>query len=163
MDKQNELFTVVDQNDIILGYRSRYECHHNTRLIHRVTNIAIFNAKGDILLQKRSKYKDMYPEMYTLSASGHVSKGETYEQAAEREIFEELGIHVKPVFKTKFIVRASDETEMTALLICNHNGPFKLAFDEVDSVAFYSKKDIQTIKEQLTPCAIKSLQTMNLL
>src|SRR3989344_7169383 len=93
-DNQNELFIVVDKKDRIIGYRTRYDCHHDKRLIHRAAGIVIFNKQGQILLQKRSKFKDLNPGMYTISASGHVSKGDTYKKAALRELQEELGIQI---------------------------------------------------------------------
>ena len=81
-DDQKELFVVVDKNDRILGHRTRYDCHHDKSLIHRGIEIVIFNSKGEILLQKRSKKKDLYPGLYTVSTGGHVTKGESYRQSA---------------------------------------------------------------------------------
>ena len=94
-DDQKEMFVVVDKDDNILGYRTRYDCHHNNKLIHRAIAIVIFNSKGELLMQKRSKSKDTNPGFFSMSAAGHVGKGETYLEAARRELFEELGIKTK--------------------------------------------------------------------
>jgi len=91
-DNQDELFVVVDKNDKVVGYRTRKECHQNKTLIHRSVGMVISNAKGEILLQKRSLTKDLYPGFYSSSCSGHLKKGEDYQKAAEREIKEELGV-----------------------------------------------------------------------
>lgn len=93
-DKQDELFVVVDKKDRIIGYRTRYECHHNKNLIHRAIGVVVFNKKGQILMQKRSRFKDLNPGLFTISASGHVTKGQTYYRAAQRELEEELGIKI---------------------------------------------------------------------
>ncbi len=163
MDKQDELFTVVDKNDKIIGYYSRYECHHNKKLIHRAIGIVIFNDQGQILLQKRSRNKDTNPGFYTLSTSGHVDKGETYMQAAKRELFEELGIHTPLTKKKKFIVETDIETEMDCLFSTKHNGPFYPNKEEVDEVKFVNIDKLKDMKSKLTPFAAASLQKLGLL
>jgi len=61
-------------------------------LIHRVVRMAIFDTKGRMLVQKRSDQKELFPGRWDNSAAGHVDVGETYEQAALRELHEELGL-----------------------------------------------------------------------
>ena len=76
----------VDENDTILGEISRADAHKHG-FLHRVVAIYLFNDKGDILIQER-----MDSGAYDHSAAGHVDPGETYEQAALRELQEELGV-----------------------------------------------------------------------
>lgn len=163
-DNQKELFVVVDQNDNILEYRTRYDCHHDRRLIHRVTNIAIFNKKGEVLIQKRSPTKDLYPSLFTLSASGHIAKGEEYEASAMREIEEEIGVPSLPVtFVAKKLVEAESETEMMALFRAQYDGPFRFNKVEVAHLEFMGRKKIKSLESQLTPCARAGLQILELL
>lgn len=61
-------------------------------LQHRVVRVIIYNEKGDILLQKRAKHMKMYPGLWDTSSAGYVDLGESYIQAAKRELQEELGI-----------------------------------------------------------------------
>lgn len=63
-DNQEEMFVVVDRDDTVVGYKTRYECHHDRSLIHRTVGALIFNDKGQILLQKRSMTKDMEPGLW---------------------------------------------------------------------------------------------------
>lgn len=162
-DNQKELFIVVDKNDKILDYKTRYECHHDKSLIHRVADIAIFNDKGQLLLQKRSQQKDLFPGYYTLSASGHISKGEEYMEAAVRELQEELGItNVELKMAGTIIVESEYETEMVAVFTGNHNGPFQFPADEVESVKFFSLDEIKDI-ESLTPVAVNCLKLLKIL
>ncbi len=49
-----------------------------------------------VLLQKRSRRKDSYPGLWDVSAAGHVSAGETVEEAALRETEEEIGVVLLP-------------------------------------------------------------------
>lgn len=57
--------------------------------------VALMDRSGRIYLQHRSKAKRSYPDRKTISASGHVDPGETFEEAAVREMGEELGIHIR--------------------------------------------------------------------
>ena len=162
-DNQKELFIVVDKDDNILDYRTRYDCHHDKSLIHRVTDIAIFNDEGKLLLQKRSKTKDLFPGYYTLSASGHVDQGEEYMQAATRELFEELGVaNISLEMVGKIMVVSEYETEMVAVFTGYHNGPFKFREDEVESVQFFSLEEVKNIKN-LTPVAENCLKLLKIL
>ncbi|MDX1611491.1 MAG: NUDIX domain-containing protein [Candidatus Thermoplasmatota archaeon] len=51
----------------------------------------LLGPDGQILLQRRSQSKRVYPDLWTSSASGHVSAGQTPLEAAAREVEEELG------------------------------------------------------------------------
>lgn len=163
MDNQQEIFTVVDKHDRIRGYYTRFECHHNKKLIHRAIGIVIFNSNGQVLLQKRSKNKDTNPGFYTLSASGHVNKGDTYKQTAQRELFEELGIQSPLKREKKFLVESDVETEMDCIFTTTHNGPFFPNKEEVDKVKFVSVDKLSNMKSKLTPFAAASLQKLGLL
>lgn len=163
MDKQDELFVVVDKNDKILGYRTRYDCHHNKQLIHRVAAIVVINDQGQILLQKRSKDKDVSPGLYTFSASGHISKGETYQQAAQRELQEELGIQSPLTKKDKFIVETTAETEMNCVFTTISDGPFFPNKKEIEKVKFVTSNQLKQMQPKLTPFAVYSFKKIGLL
>ena len=90
---QNEQFPVVDKNDRILRYASRSEVHGNN-LRHRAVHILIFNQAGEVYLQQRSRWKDRHPLKWDSSAAGHVADGERYDDTAQRELNEELGVRV---------------------------------------------------------------------
>ncbi|OHB67839.1 MAG: hypothetical protein A2Y76_14100 [Planctomycetes bacterium RBG_13_60_9] len=54
--------------------------------------VALVNSTGEIYIQHRAGSKRLWPDRKTISASGHVDPGETFEQAAVREVEEELGV-----------------------------------------------------------------------
>lgn len=161
-DNQKELFVVVDENDNVIGYRSRFECHHDKSLIHRAVSVALFNPKGLLLLQKRSAEKDTYPGYYTLSASGHLNKGDTYESAAHREVYEELGVKgLQLEYVGKQLVRMEQETEICAVYRGICEGPFNVAADEVETVGFYPVEEVIKM-DNLTPSAKIDLKVMGI-
>jgi 16S rRNA (adenine1518-N6/adenine1519-N6)-dimethyltransferase len=82
---------VVDDSDQPIGEFSKEEVWRNG-LRHRIVRIMVEDEQGRILLQKLSKEMDTFPDCWDHSAAGHVDVGEDYEEAAKRELQEELGI-----------------------------------------------------------------------
>jgi isopentenyl-diphosphate delta-isomerase type 1 len=162
-DSKTETFIIVNKSDKIIGYETRFHCHHNPKFIHRAVDIVIFNDNKQILLQKRSRFKDTNPGFYGLSTAGHVAPGETYRQAAFRELKEEVGITVKLVYKGKHLYRDERESEMTGVFFCYFNGPFTIDKTEVESVAFFSPQKITMMIEKLTPGAIFTLNKLHII
>ncbi len=105
---QQERFPVVDESDRILRYAYRSEVHGNN-LCHRAVHVLIFDPSGRVYLQKRSREKDRYPFRWDSSTGGHVTAGEGYDEAAKRELREEIGIAV-PLEKIAKLA-ASPETD----------------------------------------------------
>ena len=82
-DLSQELLYVVDENDRVIGARTRGEIHARG-LMHRATHILVFNSQGELFLQKRSMSKDENPGLWDPSAAGHVNSGEDYATFAVR-------------------------------------------------------------------------------
>ena len=62
-----------------------------------IAGLFLFNSKGNIILQKVALSKKTDPRKWSYSAAGHVDAGETYEQAALRELSEEMGIQATEI------------------------------------------------------------------
>lgn len=144
MDPKQEIFDVVDATDCIVGQRSRAEIHLRN-LRHRAVHIFIFNAREQLFLQKRSWNKDTAPGRWSSSCAGHVDAGESYDQAAVRELAEELGIagaHPEKLLK----LEACPETgsEFVWLYRLQYNGePLQLNPDEISCGQWLSSEDIE--------------------
>lgn len=82
---------VVDENDKPIGEFSKDEVWQKG-LLHRIVRIMVEDEEGRILLQKRSMEVETFPGCWDHSAAGHVDAGEDYEEAAKRELQEELDI-----------------------------------------------------------------------
>ncbi|MCX6791570.1 MAG: mevalonate kinase [Candidatus Gottesmanbacteria bacterium] len=144
-DDQDELFVVVDRNDNILGYKTRRECHHDPSVIHRTVGVLMYDAKGRLLLQKRSMTKDMEPGLWGISAAGHVTRGQSDEEAAHRELKEELGIDVPLTFVKKFITVNDQESERAALYQGVSDGPFRPEASEVSDIKFFEPRQLRLL------------------
>ena len=72
---------------------TREECHQKG-LWHRAVYAFIIDKKGNVLLQRRSANKKMWPNMWDVTVGGHVVSNEFGRQALIREVKEELGIDI---------------------------------------------------------------------
>ncbi|MGZ5504307.1 MAG: 16S rRNA (adenine(1518)-N(6)/adenine(1519)-N(6))-dimethyltransferase RsmA [Chthoniobacterales bacterium] len=132
-----EEFAVVNQNDEVIGHAQRAIVHGNN-LLHRAVHILLFNKKGELFLQKRSRFKDRHPCLWDSSAAGHVDQGEEYDSCAQRELNEELGISSQPLQRV-LKLPASERTghEFIWLYQGPNDGPFRLARSEIELGEFF--------------------------
>ena len=146
-----EFLIVVDRNDDAIGTQTKEECHRGEGILHRAIAAFVFNGKNKLLIAQRSKSKILWPEFWDASCCTHVYPGETYEQAGERRLWQELGFSCKLRFLTKFRYQAryedsGSENEMCALLIGRYNGKVK---PNPEEVASYKWVDIDDLRENM--------------
>ena len=108
-DEDLEILDVVDAHDVVVGAMERGEIHRK-RMFHRSVHVFLLDEAGRIYLQKRSFEKLEHPGKWDSSASGHVESGESYQEAAGRELEEEIGVKASP--EPVLSVRASEQTGM---------------------------------------------------
>lgn len=68
---------------------------HKNGWFHPTVHIWFYTADGRILLQQRSAEKTTYPLLWDVSVAGHISAGESIEEAALRETAEEIGLDIQ--------------------------------------------------------------------
>ena len=140
-DVHGEIFDVVDLEDRVTGQLSRHEVHRQ-KLIHRAVHIFVFNARGDLFLQRRSRWKDTHPLKWDSSAAGHVNAGQTYAETAPREVEEELGV-TAPVEEIATLPPSkATGWEHVRLYRAHHEGPFQLNPAELDGGGFFTLEQI---------------------
>lgn len=128
-----EIFDVVNERDEVIDRRPRREVHARG-LLHRAVHVLVFNARGEVFLQKRSMSKDTAPGLWDSSASGHLDSGEDYDYCAVRELREEIGLAVERTPERLFKIAACVETgqEFVWVYRLRHEGPFTLHPDEIE-------------------------------
>jgi len=128
-----ELFDVVDQLDQVIRRARRREVHANNWM-HRAVHVLVFNRAGQLFLQKRSMRKDMAPGLWDSSCSGHLDAGEDYDQAAWRELQEEIGLELAEPPQRWLRVEACNETgnEFVWVYRVESEGPFTLCPEEIE-------------------------------
>lgn len=142
VNTDDEMSDLVNENDVIIGKISRKQAHTNKSLVHRAIAVLVFNSNNELLLQKRSLDKQIDPGCWTVSCSGHVSSGETYDKAALRELEEELGLNLKSVnFITKNKFEYQNETEFMSFFRIDTNDPIIPYKEEIEECKFFKLND----------------------
>ena len=102
---KSEIIGIYDENDNYIGKDTRKNMRKNN-LIHRCTDIAVLNPKGEILVQTRALIKEYCPGYLDAVVGGVVGDGEDVNLCAEREIGEEIGIDINNIKeKLKYITK----------------------------------------------------------
>lgn len=149
-----EILDLVSETGQVIGQAPRSQCHGNPTLVHRAVHVFVLDQDENIFLQKRSKTKKVQPGKWDTSVGGHVDSGESYIDAAHREMGEELGITTDSLeLLHQYLWRSPIETELVRTYFCYHRGPFHLNGEEIEQGRFFSKEELLTIRGtgQLTP------------
>ncbi|MFF8630105.1 NUDIX hydrolase [Streptomyces werraensis] len=96
-----ELVERVDDDDRVIGVVGRDEAIRR-RWLHRVATVVCRDTRGRILVHRRPRDAVRFPHGVNFMLGGAAEPGETYEEAAARELKEELGVRARPRFVLKF-------------------------------------------------------------
>jgi isopentenyl-diphosphate delta-isomerase len=135
---KKEILILVDKNDKKIGEAERGECHGIKARLHRAFLILVFNKRGQLYVQKRSKFKKLWPGFWDGSVASHVYPGESYNKATKRRLKQELGIScpLKMAFKFNYFAKYKDtrsepsrtigaEKEVCSIFIGKYNKDIK--------------------------------------
>ena len=112
---------------------------------HLVVHICIFNSRNEMLIQKRQPFKDNYSGMWDVTVGGSAVAGDSSQQAASRELLEEVGIKMdftgmRPQFTINFphgfddfYILRRDDLDIADL---------KLQYEEVEQVKWATKDEV---------------------
>jgi isopentenyl-diphosphate delta-isomerase len=142
-----ELLDLVNEADEVIGVVKRGEANQDPKLLHREVAVIIYDDKGRVLFQQRSKRKLVNPGIWTESCAGHVPKGMSPKVAAHRELKEELGFDTKLEFVEKSLARRPNETHLTYWFIGKFPRGAKVETEpaEVEQVRFLSERDLEKL------------------
>jgi isopentenyl-diphosphate Delta-isomerase len=146
-----EIFDIVNERDEVIGQAPRKEVHARG-LWHRAVHVLVFNARGEVFLQKRSMLKDTARGKWDSSSSGHLDTGEDYDACAVREVREEIGLDIQARTATGasqplrrlFKIDARQETgwEFCWIYRCESEGPFVLHPEEIETAAWFTPEAV---------------------
>lgn len=130
---------------------TREECHKKG-LWHRAVYAFIIDKNSNVLLQKRSEKKKLWPNMWDVTVGGHVDAGEFGRQSLIREVKEELGIDITDD-DIKYLVGSSSINIKGDIINKHYNecylitkdvdvSKIKLQEEEVSEVRYFSKEEV---------------------
>ena len=143
----DELFDIVNQEDIVIGQEMR-SLVHQRGLWHRGVHVLLFTRDGKLLVQQRSKDRVHAPLALDCSVSEHVKAGEDYYAAAIRGLQEEMGvveIDIQPLVKFKMNYGPNDNE--ISKLYRGAIDPADVKFDpvEVERIDYYELAELQNL------------------
>jgi len=143
-NQNNEILEIVDKQGNVIGRAERAVLHADPSLIHRVVHVLVFDHEGRLLLQKRSKNKDVAPGKWDTSVGGHINPGEEPLAAAVREMEEELGVSGSSLeFLYTYLFTNQRESELVNTFRCTFDGEVTFNEEEIDAVHRWSLPEIQ--------------------
>ncbi len=94
---EGEFLNLIDAEGHITANAKPRKLVHRDGDLHAAVHIWIIRRRDMgvyVLLQKRSHWKEICPDLFDVSAAGHVSQGEELRSTAVRETAEELGLDI---------------------------------------------------------------------
>lgn len=163
----DEIIDAVDKTGRVVGRISRVEAHLKG-IPHKAVNIVVFNSKGEIYIQRRSKNKSVFPLFWDISASETLKSGESYKEAAKRGLAEELSIRcdvelIRPVHVQRCEYRKGKELikeyEFVELYKALWDGEIELDPEEVADGKLVSVKELKKFGERtFTPWGLDEIR-----
>lgn len=143
----DEPLIMVDHTDEVVGYETKSACHRGEGLLHRAFSVFVFNDNHEVLLQRRSSQKPLWPKYWANSCCSHPRKGEQQLQSVNRRLQEELGIRMHAEFVYRFRYQANygaagSEHELCSVYVGHHNGPVAINGNEIDDWCFMSPESL---------------------
>lgn len=143
--RDDEIFDVVNDRNEVVGQDTRANVHR-LGLMHRAIHVLVFNAAGQLFLQKRSMAKDTHPGCWDSSASGHLDAGEDYDVAMIRELHEELGVSECDPRRLLYIEACEDTgQEFVWVYRMQDEGPFMLHPAEIETGEWFEPEEVDRL------------------
>ena len=146
-----EKIILVNKDNKEVGMEEKIKAHKEG-LLHRAFSIFVFNSKGELLLQQRSKSKYHSGGLWSNTVCSHPRVGESYELAIHRRVIEEMGFDCELKKVLEFIYRVDlenglIENEHDTIFVGEYNGRVAPNLEEVMNYKWISlsllRKDIK--------------------
>jgi isopentenyl-diphosphate delta-isomerase len=135
-----ELVVLVDKDNQQIGTALKAKIHTANTPLHRGFSVFLFNSRGELLLQQRSRVKKTFPLVWSNSVCGHPGAGETPIEAARRRLKNELGINdvkeihmILPDYRYRAEMGGIVENELCPVLVAFSDKSPKPHKDEVEN------------------------------
>ncbi len=142
----SEFFDVLNENgEYTNTIASREECHEKG-LWHKAVVVFILSEDNSkVLLQKRSSTKRLWPNLWDITAGGHVLAGEFGYQSVIREAEEEIGVKLDK--NSLEFIGATTSVNLKGDIINKHFNEYYVAHSDIDiKDVVLQKEEVQDIK-----------------
>ncbi len=160
VSSSSEELILVDELDREIGRRPKGECHEGNGILHRAFSIFVFNDSDELLLQKRSSQKPLWPGYWSNTCCSHPRAGESMELAVSRRLRQELGFECPLTFLYKFKYHAQygavgAEHEYCWVYHGRYSGAVNVNLNEIEDWRFVGidalEAELEAAPERFTP------------
>jgi isopentenyl-diphosphate delta-isomerase len=144
---QDELVDIIDEQGNVLKVVEK-RLAHTEGLLHKCVISQVIDKDGRWLLVLQSKGKQ-YPGQYVSAIGGHITSGETEDEALKKEAFEELGLTGD--IKFEYVDRAIFNTEVIGrkenhlfIMYKIHSDAQPVLNDESDSWKYFTEAELKS-------------------
>lgn len=139
---------LANKKDKKIELKNKKKTHSGRGILHRAFTIFVFNSKNQLLIQKRSKDKFLWPLIWEASCSSHPLPKENYISAAKKRLKKELGFSCKLKLLGQFQYQANyknigAENEICAFLTGEYNGKIKPNKKEIAEYKWIKIKELK--------------------
>lgn len=156
----HEELILVDSADDVLGHATKAACHDGEGLLHRAFSIFILNGAGELLLQRRSAEKRLWPLFWSNSCCSHPRRGESMDVATARRLEQELSLRAPLRFLFRFEYHArfggvGSERELCSVYVGRTDEPPRVHPSEVAAWKYVPvaelERELREHPERYTP------------
>ena len=141
----SELIEEVDADGTVVRVVTRAEMRAD-RLRHRAVFIAVIGSDDRLLVHRRADDKDLWPGYWDLAAGGVVGAGEAWDDAAARELGEELGVSGTLEALGGATFDHPDALVVGHIYLVRHDGPFHFDDGEVTEARFVTPSELGKLR-----------------
>jgi isopentenyldiphosphate isomerase len=146
---REEQVDLVDEDDHVVGAATLERCLREG-LLHRAVAVLVKRRNGAVVLQQRSRNDVWHPGLWTISCTGHLRRGESYDRAASRELQEELGLKSRVEKFGKYLlppISSNGLTELEWVMLFTTSTDASLDIDpvELESAMEVPQPDLRNI------------------
>lgn len=162
MNPGDELVDIVDGRDRFVRTATRSEMRAEN-LWHRAVAVLVLGTDGRLLIHRRAESKDVFPGYWDVAAGGVLAAGETYAEAALRELREELGVDARLTAIGAGQYEDGSTRYHARVYRAVHDGPFRFTDDEVVEVRWVTPPELWAMLDQHSFCPDGITMTLPLL
>jgi isopentenyldiphosphate isomerase len=138
----DELVDEVDVQDRVIRAVPRATVRAE-RLRHRCVFVVVRSSTGAVLVHRRAAWKDLWPGRWDIAVGGVVASGERWDDAARRELAEEVGIEgPEPLEVGRAVYEDAEVAEVARVYRVTSDGPLTFADGEVDEADWIGSDEI---------------------
>lgn len=146
-----ENLVLVNKKDEGVGLAEKLQCHLGKGILHRAFSVYIFNKQNQLLIQKRSKLKLLWPLYWSNTCCSHPREREEMVSAGQRRLKEEMGFSCPLKIVGKFQYRvafggAGSENEVLTIAAGRYDDKVKI---DPKEVADWRWLDLKNLKKEI--------------